>query len=55
MTTKVVYKHYASLYFIVGVTPDVDNELLTLEGIHRFVGNDGHIFIVFVARHITFQ
>lgn len=34
---KVVYKRYASLYFIVGVTPDVDNELLTLEIIHRFV------------------
>lgn len=34
---KVVYKRYASLFFIVGVTPDVDNELLTLEVIHRFV------------------
>lgn len=34
---KVVYRRYASLYFIVGITPDVDNELLTLELIHRYV------------------
>lgn len=34
---KVVYRRYASLYFVCGVTPNVDNELLTLEMIHRFV------------------
>lgn len=34
---RVVYRRYASLYFICGITPDVDNELLTLEVIHRFV------------------
>lgn len=34
---KVVYKRYASLYFICGISPDVDNELLTLEVIHRYV------------------
>ncbi|KAJ1987043.1 AP-1 adaptor complex sigma subunit Aps1 [Coemansia umbellata] len=34
--TKVVYRKYASLYFIVGVELD-DNELLILEFIHRYV------------------
>lgn len=34
---KVVYRRYASLYFICGIMPDVDNELLTLEIIHRYV------------------
>lgn len=34
---KVVYKRYASLYFIAGISSDVDNELLTLEIIHRYV------------------
>lgn len=34
---KVVYRRYASLYFICGITPDYDNELLTLELIHRYV------------------
>ncbi|CAB4256539.1 similar to Saccharomyces cerevisiae YLR170C APS1 Small subunit of the clathrin- associated adaptor complex AP-1, which is involved in protein sorting at the trans-Golgi network [Maudiozyma barnettii] len=34
---KVVYRRYASLYFICGITNDQDNELLTLEIIHRFV------------------
>lgn len=34
---KVVYKRYASLYFVCGVSSDKDNELLTLEIIHRFV------------------
>ncbi|XP_070173641.1 AP-1 complex subunit sigma-2-like isoform X2 [Littorina saxatilis] len=33
---KVVYKRYASLYFCCAVEPD-DNELLTLEIIHRYV------------------
>lgn len=34
--TKVVYKRYASLYFVVGIE-EGDNELITLEVIHRFV------------------
>lgn len=34
---KVVYRRYASLYFICGITPEVDNELLILEIIHRYV------------------
>lgn len=34
---KIVYKRYATLFFICGLTPDEDNELLTLEIIHRFV------------------
>ena len=34
---KVVYRRYASLYFICGITPEADNELLTLEIIHRYV------------------
>ncbi|WFD32547.1 hypothetical protein MSPP1_003595 [Malassezia sp. CBS 17886] len=34
--SKVVYRRYASLFFIMGVSPD-DNELVTLEIIHRFV------------------
>lgn len=33
---KIVYKRYASLYFICIVDKD-DNELLTLEIIHHFV------------------
>ncbi|KAK2076495.1 hypothetical protein QBZ16_001021 [Prototheca wickerhamii] len=33
---KIVYKRYASLYFVVGVDAD-DNELITLEIIHEFV------------------
>jgi len=33
---KVVYKRYASLYFCCAVDP-MDNELLTLELIHRYV------------------
>eukprot|EP00891_Asterochloris_glomerata_P000323 jgi/Astpho2/323/Aster-02205 len=34
--SKVVYKRYASLYFVMGVD-STDNELLTLEIIHHFV------------------
>ncbi|KAG0280923.1 hypothetical protein BGZ95_007958 [Linnemannia exigua] len=34
--TKVIYRRYASLFFITGVDPN-DNELLTLEIIHRYV------------------
>ncbi|KAI1281881.1 AP-1 complex subunit sigma-2 [Halotydeus destructor] len=33
---KIVYKRYASLYFCCGIEED-DNELLTLEIIHRYV------------------
>jgi AP-1 complex subunit sigma 1/2 len=33
---KIVYKRYASLYFVVGVDPE-DNELLALEIVHQFV------------------
>ncbi|KAJ1680023.1 AP-1 adaptor complex sigma subunit Aps1 [Spiromyces aspiralis] len=34
--TKVVYRKYASLYFIAGIDMN-DNELITLEIIHRYV------------------
>lgn len=34
--TKVVYKRYASLYFVASIDPD-DNELLTMELLHMFV------------------
>lgn len=34
---KVVYKRYASLFFIAGISNEKDNELLTLEIIHRYV------------------
>lgn len=34
--TKVVYRRYASLFFIAGCASD-DNELITLEIIHRYV------------------
>ncbi|KAJ2402637.1 AP-1 adaptor complex sigma subunit Aps1 [Coemansia sp. RSA 2559] len=34
--TKVVYRKYASLYFVVGIDLD-DNELLIMEFIHRYV------------------
>ncbi|KXN70218.1 Adaptor protein complex sigma subunit [Conidiobolus coronatus NRRL 28638] len=34
--TKIVYRKYASLYFVVSVNHD-DNELITLEIIHRYV------------------
>lgn len=33
---KVVYRRYASLYFVAGIDID-DNELIVLEVIHRFV------------------
>lgn len=33
---KVIYRRYASLFFIAGVS-SVDNELITLEVIHRYV------------------
>ncbi|KAJ1970127.1 AP-1 complex subunit sigma-2 [Dispira parvispora] len=34
--TKLVYRRYASLFFIAGIGPE-DNELITLEIIHRYV------------------
>ncbi|CCK71928.1 Aps1p KNAG_0I01390 [Huiozyma naganishii CBS 8797] len=34
---KVIYRRYASLYFIIGITPNVDNELLCLDLVHRYV------------------
>ncbi|RSH78595.1 uncharacterized protein EHS24_002323 [Apiotrichum porosum] len=34
--TKVIYRRYASLFFITSITPS-DNELITLEVIHRYV------------------
>ena len=34
--TKVIYRRYASLFFICAVSPG-DNELITLEVIHRYV------------------
>ena len=34
--TKVVYRRYASLFFVTGVSQE-DNELITLEIIHRYV------------------
>ncbi|KAF3127617.1 hypothetical protein TWF703_009871 [Orbilia oligospora] len=36
MYTKVVYRRYASLFFIAG-TDQNDNELITLEIVHRYV------------------
>jgi hypothetical protein len=34
--TKVIYRRYASLFFITSISPH-DNELVTLEVIHRYV------------------
>ena len=34
--TKVVYRRYASLFFVCGISAE-DNELITLEIIHRYV------------------
>ena len=36
LDTKVVYRRYASLFFIAGCSSE-DNELVTLEVIHRYV------------------
>lgn len=36
LDTKIVYRRYASLFFIAGCSSD-DNELITLEVIHRYV------------------
>lgn len=34
--TKVVYRRYASLFFVCGIG-QMDNELITLEIVHRYV------------------
>ncbi|KAJ6627179.1 AP complex, mu/sigma subunit [Mycena sp. CBHHK59/15] len=34
--TRVIYKRYASLFFVCGIE-EADNELMTLEVIHRYV------------------
>ncbi|KAI9220382.1 Adaptor protein complex sigma subunit [Blastocladiella britannica] len=34
--TRIIYRRYASLFFIAAIDPD-ENELLTLELIHRYV------------------
>jgi len=34
--SKVVYRRYASLFFVTGIS-QMDNELITLEIIHRYV------------------
>ena len=39
---KIVYKRYASLFFCVAIDPS-DNELLTLEVIHRYTDIHAHI------------
>lgn len=51
--TKIVYRRYASLFFIAGCDAD-DNELITLEIIHRYVeqmdkyyGNVSELDIIF--------
>jgi len=36
LDSKIVYRRYASLFFIAGCAP-TDNELITLEIIHRYV------------------
>jgi hypothetical protein len=36
LDTKVVYRRYASLFFVTGIS-STDNELVTLEIIHRYV------------------
>lgn len=36
LDTKVVYRRYASLFFVCGIGSG-DNELVTLEIIHRYV------------------
>jgi AP-1 complex subunit sigma 1/2 len=36
LDTKVVYRRYASLFFIAGCS-STDNELITLEIVHRYV------------------
>jgi hypothetical protein len=36
LDTKVVYRRYASLFFIAGCA-STDNELITLEVVHRYV------------------
>ncbi|CAH8445007.1 unnamed protein product [Schistosoma rodhaini] len=52
---KVVYRRYASLYFCAAVEPQ-DNELLTLEIIHRYVELLDKYFgsYLFIKLHMQF-
>ena len=59
LDTKVVYRRYASLFFVCGITSS-DNELVTLEIIHRYVevldryfGNVSHREDVYVPSCLT--
>ena len=45
---KVIYKRYASLFFVACVDAE-DNELVTLETIHHFVEVRVHINIFLLA------
>lgn len=61
LDTKVVYRRYASLFFVCGIGL-ADNELVTLEVIHRFVevldryfGNVSYYSLqVFFSTELTF-
>lgn len=52
--SKVVYRRYASLFFVTGIGQD-DNELITLEIIHRSVpsGRPVHCFPADVVHACT--
>lgn len=58
---QVVYKRYASLYFVVGIDSG-DNELITLEIIHHFVevldryfGNVCELDLIFNFHKVSFS
>ena len=55
--SKVVYRRYASLYFVCGVTAD-ENELIALEIVHRYVesldAHFGNARLTFVLPHLQF-
>ena len=58
---KIIYRRYASLFFVIGVNSD-DNELIGLEIIHRFVEQMDKIYgnvceldiILDLIRHIIY-
>jgi hypothetical protein len=52
--TKVVYRRYASLFFVCGIGPQ-DNELVTLEIIHRYVEVLDRYFGNVSSRHNVMQ
>ena len=52
--TKVVYRRYASLFFVCGIGPQ-DNELVTLEIIHRYVEVLDRYFGNVSSRHNRIQ